>query len=378
MAVDFYNILQIDKDATPDDIKKAYRRLALKFHPDNYKGDKQEAEIKFKEINEAYKVLSDPVKKRQYDTRSFGGFSLRDFFGDFNNFRTNYVDTSPKRGMDIKIILGIDLVDIVKDGSSKSIEYEVLEPCNTCSGSGFNNDCSEKTGKCTECNGMGQKQRAINNNFFFSVGCHVCGGIGKVVREEAKCFNCNGIGVIKTNHTVTVNIPLGARTEDIVFLRYMGHAGKNGGPKGDLYVILRVEENTDFLRQENDLFKEINLSIPEAVLGCKKEINTIYGNSICAEIPAGICDGQYVIINHYGCPIPRSIIKEKGDLILVAKIVIPGNTTEEQKAIYAKLLELEKNHGKEERKQDGETGKTVQDRSKSSAVSQGDEVFARS
>ena len=353
MAKDYYKILGVDKNASADDIKKAYRTLVKKYHPDLHPNDKAAAE-KFKEINEAHEVLSDEKKRKNYDAfgdpngnmggfggfggsaSGFGGFSdLGDIFGDiFGGFGGSRTRAQTKtKGDDITIELSMSFLDAAK-GCRREIAYTRNEPCKACSGTGANGGTAYKT--CPKCGGTGQVQYTSSNGFFRSVNvrpCDECKGTGKKIIEP--CKECNGKGYSRAQTKLTLDIPAGADTGSYIKKVGFGQASTNGGPAGDLIIVIKVEASKIFARKHFDLFVTVPISYKTAVLGGKVKIPLI-DDTFEYTIPEGTQSGKRFFVRGKGIKTSRGT----GDLYIDVMVEVPSKITKEQKKI---LEELEKN-----------------------------------
>ena len=293
---DYYEVLGVDKNADEATIKKAYRTLAKKYHPDMNPGDK-EAEAKFKEVNEAYDVLSDPDKKAKYDQYghaafdpSAGGGAGFGGFGDFGGFDINDIFSSffggasggstrrngPVRGDDITVRLTISFEESVF-GCKKEVSYNKIQKCADCSGTGAAKGSSPKT--CSACGGSGQvrvQQRTPFGIMQTQKTCDACHGTGKII--ENKCPNCRGTGFVRVPKKLEVNIPAGIDDGQQLTLRYQGSDGMNGGNAGDLNIIISVRPHSVFERDGDDLYCEVPITYAEATLGAEIEIPTLEGS----------------------------------------------------------------------------------------------------
>lgn len=354
---DYYEVLGVSKTATDAEIKSAFRKLAKKYHPDVSK--EPDAEEKFKECQEAYAVLSDPQKRRQYDqfghaafqggsggAGGFGGFSTNFDFGDmsdifddilgglggFGSFRSSNSRRSangPRKGNDVLYRMTIDFEEAVF-GTKKDINIDVIDNCEECNGKGGFNS---KT--CTECRGSGtitQEQRTILGSFLTKTTCPYCNGTGETF--EKKCTKCKGKGKIKKNKTIEVNIPAGIDSENRLRVAGKGEAGINGGNPGDLYIEFTVKEHEFYKREEDDIYVSLPLTISEATLGCKKEVPTPYGN-INLTIPAGTQSNDKLRIKGKG--VTNVSTKKKGDFYVIANVIIPEKLTRDQKKLFEEL-----------------------------------------
>ncbi len=346
---DYYEVLGVSKDATEQEIKSAFRKLAKKYHPDLNKDDPDASE-KFKEAQEAYEVLSDENKRSQYDRfghagvsggasgmggfSSYGGFDgvdidLGDIFdsffgGGFSGFGSRTKGGARKqRGDDFLKKVNLTFEEAVF-GCEKDFELDFIEDCEVCDGNG---GIGEKT--CSTCHGSGtitSEQHTILGSFLSKSTCPDCKGTGHTY--EKKCNACNGKGKVKTHKTITVNIPSGTDTGKRLKITGKGGAGINGGPNGDLYLEFYVEEHEYFKRDGNDIYLEIPLTITEATLGCKKTIPTLYGN-VTLNIPSGINNLDKQRIKGKGI--------NNGNMYLIFKVLTPRRLTKEQKKLFEAL-----------------------------------------
>lgn len=350
---DYYEVLGVSKNASQDEIKSAFRKLAKKYHPDVSK--EADAEAKFKEIQEAYSVLSDETKRQQYDqfghaafqgggaggAGGFGGFDFSGFdygdifdniFGSFGGgFSSGRSSSRSRRGSDTLMQMKLSFEEAVF-GCKKTIRVDVVEQCSECDGKG---GFGETT--CDKCHGSGtitSEQHTIFGSFLSKTTCTKCGGAGKTY--DTTCNHCRGKGSVKTNKEIEVKVPAGVDTGTRLKLSGKGSAGANGGPNGDLYIEFNVAEHDFFVRDENDIYIEAPITITEAVLGCKKEIPTLYGN-VTLTIPAGSESGEKHRIKGKG--INNEATRRKGDMYIVLKIVTPKKLTKEQKRLLEELNE---------------------------------------
>jgi molecular chaperone DnaJ len=355
MKRDYYEILGVSRSATDSEIKSAYRRLAVKYHPDKNPGDK-EAEEKFKEIQEAYSVLSNPEKRAYYDrfghaegvgAQGFGGGFSDIPFSDLEDILFSFFDSdpfggsyrrrsrssrSPQRGADLRYDLEISLEEAFT-GVEKKIKIPRLEICQECGGTGA--ERGTKPEACITCKGTGQ---ITYKQGFFSVSrtCMNCRGTGQFIRTL--CKSCKGTGQIEKEKTLHVKIPAGADTGLRIKIAGEGEAGKYGGIAGDLFVVIHVSEHETFKRQGNDLYTSIPISFAQAALGTELKIETLDGE-VALKIPAGTQTGTVFRIENKGMPILGG--KGRGDLFIGVTLVTPKNLTKEQRQLFERLAEIE-------------------------------------
>ncbi|MBE7083937.1 MAG: molecular chaperone DnaJ [Clostridiales bacterium] len=350
MAKDYYKVLGVDKNASQDDIKKAYRKLARQYHPDLHPGDNAAAE-KFKEINEANEVLSDETKRKNYDTfgdpngnmggfgggaggfSGFGGFEdiFGDIFGGFGGGRTRA--KTKTKGEDITIELTLSFLDAAK-GCRREITYNRNEQCSSCKGTGAKGGTAYKT--CEKCGGTGQIQYTSSNGFFRSVNvraCDECRGTGKKIIDN--CKECNGKGYIKTATKLTLDIPAGADTGSYIRKVGFGEASKNGGPSGDLIVVMKVENSKIFKRKNFDLYVDVPISFKTAALGGKIKIPLI-DDTLEYAIPEGTQSGKIFFVRGKGIRTNRGT----GDLYIVITVEVPTKLSKEQRKLLDKFEEV--------------------------------------
>lgn len=358
---DYYEVLGVDKNATEADIKSAFRKLAKKYHPDVSK--EENAAEKFKEAQEAYAVLSDPEKRKQYDqfghsafnnNGGAGGFSGFEGF-DFGNMSDIFDDlfggmgfsgssrsrtrktNSPKKGNDILYRMTIDFEEAVY-GTKKDVKIDVEENCSKCDGAG---GFDSKT--CQECHGSGtvtQEQRTIFGSFLSKTTCPYCHGSGTTF--EKTCDECHGRGKVTNRKTITITVPAGIDTENRLRVSGKGGAGSNGGPNGDLYIEFTVRDHDFYHREDDDIYIDLPLTITEAVLGAKKDIPTLYGK-VELTIPAGTQNGEKMRLRGKG--VENVNTKRKGDMYVITKVIIPEKLTRDQKKLFEELsmTDLENN-----------------------------------
>ena len=342
---DYYEVLGLQKGASDDEIKRAFRKLAIKYHPDKNQGN-AEAEAKFKEINEAYQVLSDPEKKARYDqfgsadfdgsgfgSGGFGGFDFNDMggFGDiFETFFGGGGSSSrrrngPVKGNDVEYTLNLTFEEAVF-GVEKEITINRSENCETCHGTGAKAGTSPKT--CTKCNGTGQvrvQRQTPLGNFVSNSTCDRCGGKGTVVEEP--CHTCSGKGKVRKSRKIKINVPAGVDTGNVMPLRGQGEHGSNGGPAGDLYIRINVSKSSKFDRRGNDIYIDTHISMCIAALGVEITVPTVDGD-VKYSIPAGTQSGTLFRLKGKG--VPRVNSSGRGDQYVKVIVDIPKNLNEKQ------------------------------------------------
>ncbi len=356
---DYYKTLGVEKNASEAEIKSAFRKLAKEYHPDKNKGNK-EAEEKFKEIGEAYSVLSDETKRKNYDQfgtadfngaggpGGFGGFSggfdagdidldsiLRDFFGGgagrggFSRGGASSNQNRAARGSDIRVEIDMSFEDAVY-GAKKEISLNLEDTCSKCSGKGgFGEE------KCSRCSGTGvilEDQRTIFGIMQSQKTCPDCAGKGKTYKT--KCNDCRGTGRVNAKKTIVVTVPEGTYDGYELRMSGKGEAGYNGGPNGDIYLRFKVREHDLFERDANDIYVEVPVTFSEAALGTKKEIPTLWGN-VVLEIEAGVQNYTKLRLKQKGVKNVRTGVK--GDMYAVISIITPTKLSRKQKELFKEL-----------------------------------------
>ena len=356
---DYYDVLGIARDASSDEIRSAYRRLARRYHPDVSK--ESDAEVRFKEINEAYQILSDEEKRPIYDrfghqglsqAGAGGGFSgfgfggLNDIFEDFFGFGTRQgTRQGPRRGGDLRYDLGISFEEAVF-GCSKEIELVRQEICSACQGSGAEPGTTPV--RCPDCGGTGQVRRAqqsIFGSFVNVTTCPRCGGAGEVVNSP--CTACHGAQRVETTRKLFVDIPAGVDDGVRVRLAGEGESGLHGGPAGNLYVVLHVKPHKYFRRRENDILLNININIAQAAIGDDISVPTLEADRGLV-IPAGTQSGATFRLRGEGVPHLRG--GGRGDQVVIATVAVPTDLSDHQREL---LMELGKTLGNEIKPQSG-------------------------
>jgi molecular chaperone DnaJ len=358
---DYYEVLELSKDASAEDIKKAYRKLAKKYHPDVNPGDKN-AEAKFKEINEAFSVLSDPQKKARYDqfghedptmggggfgdfSSSFSGFGdiFESFFGGGFSQQSSRTRNAPRKGDDIGYSLTIAFEEAVF-GCKKEIELLLVEKCSDCGGSGAASGSSPET--CTHCSGTGQV-RYQQNTMFGTIAtmrtCDKCGGAGKIIKNP--CKKCGGRGMVRKARRVEVNVPAGIDEGQTISLRGLGNAGINGGPSGDVLVRISIRPHTIFERRNRDIYCEFPITFVQAALGAELEVPTLEGKTKCI-VPEGTQTGMVFRLKGKGVTALGG--RGRGDQLVRVIVEVPKNLNDRQKEL---LREFEQDAGEHYGKQ---------------------------
>ncbi len=358
---DYYEVLGVSKSASDAEIKSAYRKKAKQLHPDLNKDDPH-AEEKFKEAQEAYAVLSDENKRRMYDQfghegmsgrganpygygGSYTNFDASDFdfgdifdsifggsgggFGGFSGFGGKTSSKRATRGSDVLMRMNLDFEEAIY-GCEKKFNLDVIEDCDECHGhGGFDRE------DCATCHGTGSvttQQQTILGAFMSRSTCPKCNGLGKTYKR--KCSECSGKGKVKVKKKITINIPEGINTGDRQRISGKGNPGTNGGESGDLYIEFIVSEHDYFIRENDDIYLEVPLTITESILGCKKEIPTIYGN-VKINISPGTNSGDKQRIKGKG--VDNKYRRHKGDMYLIFKVYTPKSLSREQKVLIEKL-----------------------------------------
>ncbi len=351
---DYYEVMGVPKNASEDEIKKAYRKLAKQYHPDLNPGDK-DAEAKFKEVNEAYEVLSDKDKRARYDQFGhagvdpsfgggaggdpfggdpFGGVDLGDIFssffggGGFGGGRRQANPNAPRRGSDTEAVLNISFEEAAK-GCKKNITYSRIDSCAACGGSGAEKGTQPKT--CPQCSGTGQvriSQRTPFGVVQTSRGCDRCGGTGKVI--EHPCKDCGGTGRVKRQKTIEVTVPAGVDDDQVLQMGGLGNAGANGGPAGDLHVYVNVRPHPIFERKGNDVWCEMPITFTQAALGAEVTVPTLDGR-VSYQVHEGTQPGD--IFKLRGKGIQNLNGRGRGDQYIKVTIEVPKNLSQKQKDI---------------------------------------------
>lgn len=355
---DYYEVLGVGKNATPDELKKAYRKLALQYHPDRNPGDK-EAEEKFKEAAEAYDVLSNPDKKARYDqfghagldgNGGFGGASMNmddifsqfgDIFGDifgggFGGFGRGFGGQRQQRrpqmrGSNLRIKVKLTLEEIDK-GAEKKIKVNKYVPCKTCGGSGARGNSYET---CSHCNGQGvvlEIKRTMFGQMQTQSVCPHCGGEGRIIKD--KCRDCNGEGIVKAEEVITINIPAGVSDGMQLSMSGKGNAAPHGGVPGDLIILVEEVPHEQFERQESNLFYNAFITFADAAMGCTLELPTLNGK-VKVKVDQGTPSGKVLRLKGKGLPDVNGY--GRGDLLVAVNVWVPKNLTKEEKELLSKL-----------------------------------------
>ena len=349
---DYYEVLGVNKSASADQIKSAYRKLAVKYHPDKNKGDKV-SEEKFKEASEAYHVLSNSERKQNYDNFGHaafenggggrGGFGNFDFSNHFSDIFEDFFGEgfgggrrsrrSNNRGSDLRYDLSISLEEAFS-GKKQDIKFSTSEKCNTCSGTG--SKPGHQAGACSMCGGHGQV-RSSQGFFTVQQTCPQCAGAGEEITHP--CSSCNGQGKKQASKRLSVTIPKGVDDGTRIRLSGKGEAGSRGGSSGDLYLFINVHSHDLFKRSDENLFFECPVSIADAALGTSIEIPTIDGGKAKIKIPAGTQSGKQFRLREKGMPLMRG--NDYGDLYVQVNTEVPVSLNKEQKELLEKFREIE-------------------------------------
>ena len=353
---DFYEILEVPKSASADEIKKAYRKKAIKFHPDKNPGDKK-SEENFKEAAEAYEVLSDPDKRQRYDqfghagvgSSASGGFNggnmnMEDIFSHFGDIFGGHFGgfggfggsqrggQRVRKGSDLRVKVKLTLSEIAV-GVEKKIKVKKYVSCANCNGSGAAHGSSSTT--CPTCNGQGRVtrvQQTILGQMQTAAECPTCNGDGKIIKE--KCVHCNGEGIVKEDEVITINIPAGVMEGMQLSVNGKGNAARRGGVNGDLLVLVEEEAHPELIRDENDLIYNLLLTVPMATLGGSVEVPTVEGK-VKVTITPGTQPGKVLRLRGKGLPSVNRY--GTGDLLVNIGVYIPENLNKDEKAAIEKL-----------------------------------------
>lgn len=360
---DYYEVLGVEKSASQDDIKKSYRKLAVKYHPDRNPGDK-EAEDKFKEATEAYEVLSDEKKRPLYDQYGFAGVDgmdqggaqyshayqdFSDLFGGAGGGFSDIFDSifgggfggssrsrnrgGPVVGASLRYDLNIGFKEAVY-GTTADIHFRHNETCDVCKGTGGAAGSSRKT--CPTCNGAGQVRQG-NGFFTIQQTCPKCGGKGSVI--DKPCSNCRGSGIQEKNKMMSIKIPSGTDNGKRFVISGQGDTGENGGPAGDLIVIVHVDSHPLFERAEQDLYCAVPISMSQAALGCDIEIESLNGKRVLIKIPSGTSNGKLLRVKGEGVPYANSL--KNGDLYVKVIVQTPQHLNSKQKDLLKSFMDIE-------------------------------------
>ncbi len=347
---DYYEVLGINRDAEQEDIKKAYRKLTRKYHPDKNPDDPQSAE-KFKELTEAYKVLSDPHKRAQYDRYGHAGMEGADFgdFGDFSQDFSGFEDifdmffggrrsrTSrrARRGVDLQYQMNLKFEEAAF-GGEKEINIPRVENCPDCGGSGAQAGSHPET--CPQCGGRGEvsyRHQTAFGSFVQARTCERCRGEGQIITDP--CKTCNGQGQVRRQRTLKVNIPPGVDTGHKLRMAGEGEAGPNNGPPGDLYIVIEVEPHSIFKRDGSNLYCEVPISIVQAIMGDEIKVPTLEGK-VSLKIPPGTQPGRKFRLKNKGLQNIQGY--GRGDLYVQARVVIPENINRKQKDLLEEFAQI--------------------------------------
>jgi len=358
---DYYEVLEVSREAGGDEVKRAYRRKALKYHPDSYKGDKAEAETRFKELAEAYEVLSDPAKRQRYDRfghEGLRGSGMHDFssmgFGDiFSMFEDIFGGMGgfggrggrADRGMDLETEIDLTL-EKVATGTEETLEFERMDFCETCSGSGAAPGSERQN--CRTCGGHGQVQQQVQSILGLGVrigACPKCKGQGTIVTDP--CVECGGSGRRRKRRILQVPIPAGVSDGQMVRVPGEGEPGRVGTERGDLHVYVRVRSHPLLVRRGDDLICQVPITFSQAALGGEVEVPTLDGMSPI-QIPAGAQNGEVIRIRGGGLPSLRT--HHKGNQLVQVFVEVPRKLTKKQRELLTALAETEDANVTPERK----------------------------
>ncbi|HZZ41564.1 MAG TPA: molecular chaperone DnaJ [Tepidisphaeraceae bacterium] len=357
---DYYEILSVERTSSGEEIKRSYRRLAMKYHPDRNTGDsKGEAEIRFKECAEAYEVLSDDTKRKRYDQHGHAGLSgqhdfshmdvgdifsmFDDIFGGGGRQQGARRGAGPQRGFDLETQVELTLAD-VSAGTEKTIEFERQDTCDTCKGSGAKPGSSPVV--CVQCGGQGRiAQQGFGGMFRMVTPCPNCRGRGSVIKEH--CPSCGGSGRQLKKRKVTVKIPAGVHEGQAVRIVGEGEAGQAGAPAGDLHVYISVKPHQFFSRHNNDLVCQLPVSFTQAALGSKVDVPTLKGQD-SLDIPPGTQHGEVFKLKGKGLPDIRSY--KSGDQLVQILVEVPRRLTDRQKQLLREFATIEENEVTPDRK----------------------------
>lgn len=362
MDLDYYQILGVERTASEDEIKRAYKKMAIKYHPDRNPGDK-EAEEKFKQAAEAYDVLRDPEKRSRYDqfgkagvnggTGGFGGFGSQgmnmddifSMFGDifggrhgFGGFSSNESQTRQYRGSDLRLKVKVTLNDVM-NGVTKKFKVRKDIVCDECKGSGCEKGTSPET--CSTCNGRGyvvRTQRSIFGMMQTQQPCPTCNGEGTIIKH--KCHKCHGEGVISGEEIIEAKIPAGVADGMMVNVPGKGNAAKHNGIPGDIQILIEEEPSKIFVRDENDLIYNLLLTVPQAVLGDEIEIPTVDGK-VKIKIAPGTQPGKVLRLRGKGIPAIQGYGYGKGDLVINISVYIPEKINDKERKLFEEIRNSE-------------------------------------
>lgn len=360
---DYYELLGVDRSADPEEIKKAYRKLALKYHPDRNDGDKK-SEERFKEVTEAYETLRDPQKRSIYDRygeqgikarggpgghghfdfsdaieifmRDFGGFGGFEYLFGMRGARGQRPSSGSRKGQTVRVRLPLTLQEVA-NGAKKTLRVSLLDNCEECGGSGA--EAGSTPEPCSVCGGAGEErhvQRSVFGQFVSVQPCRSCGGEGRVI--DTPCPTCRGEGRTRHEREIEVEVPAGVTSENFLTLRGQGSVGPRGGPRGDLVVLLEVEEDPRFIREGSDLIHELPVTFTQAALGDEVTVPTIEGTARVT-LPPGTQSGEILRLRGQGLPDLNGV--RRGDQLVRVVVWIPDELSDEQEEALRRLREVE-------------------------------------
>ncbi len=357
---DYYEVLGVDKNATDDELKRAYRKLAKKYHPDANQDNKEEAEKKFKEVNEAYETLSDKQKRQMYDQfgfdgpqfggqggsggfySSYSGFDGFSDFGDLGDIFSSFFgggasrsrnSNAPRKGADLKLNVEISFEEAYS-GIEKEITINRNEKCKSCNGTGAKSGTSPET--CPTCNGSGRIRQAVSTPFgqmSTQKTCSTCGGTGKIIKEH--CAECKGKGTIRKSARIKVKIPEGIDEGQTIVLKGEGEPGSNGGPNGDLYIVIHIKKHSIYTRKAEHVMCEIPITFTGATLGTEIEVPMVDGSKEKYKIPEGTATGTKFVIKNKGFKAINGTWR--GDFVFTVVVQVPKKITAEQRKLLVEL-----------------------------------------
>lgn len=345
---DYYEVLELNRDASADDIKKSFNKLAFRYHPDRNPGDGEAAE-KFKEVAEAYEILRDGDKKKRYDRYGHAGldglpnqgFDLQSILDMFGGIFGGGGQSGPRQGRDARVVVELDLEEVAR-GVKREIRFPRVEFCGKCRGTGASEKSKRNT--CRTCGGHGVVMQR-GGLFSFRSDCPACHGEGATHSDP--CRECNGQGLVMEEVALSVDVPAGIDTNQGFLVRGQGHVGELNGPRGDVQVIAKVRDHGLFARRGADLLCQAVIGFPQAALGCDVEIPTIEGKRITQPVPRGVQNDEVLKIPGHGLPAGRG---RRGDLYVQIVVETPKALTKRQEELLRELAQLDESNVSPKRK----------------------------